>query len=137
LLHVQQNNIKVVGIAFLEQSLDPRHRVHARSFVGGHLRHQPVILARNPAERDAQHAMHVRVSLGRLEKANAAIVSVTHQPVEALLAEIALHLAVMRAGAESQPRHLHSGLPQRDPVGRLRSLRLQRKRLYTRQRACG
>ena len=134
MLPVQQHDVEVIGVRELAQLVDLLLRIHA--FAGGDLRHQPVAVARNALQRDAQHSVHVAVGLGGFEEADAAVVGVAHQPREAVLSQVALHLAAEGAGAEREPRHLHAGFSQRHPIGRAVSRRrFQREASRCRQGA--
>ena len=105
-LHVQQHDVEVVGLRGSAQVVDLGLRILAVACL--HLGHEAVVLAGNALERNAEHLMHAGICLGRLEEANAAVVGMTHEGVEAVLAQAALHIAVVGPCAESQPRHFHS-----------------------------
>jgi hypothetical protein len=83
----------------------------------GHLRHEPVAVARNALERDAEHAVHVAVRLSGLEETDAAVIGVAHLPRELSLTEFALHAPAVGPCAERQPRHLDARLAERHPIG--------------------
>ena len=91
-------------------------RIHA--FVRRHLRHQPIAVARNALQRDAQHLVHLAVRLGGLEETNAVIVGVAHQLRELVLSQFALHSPAHGSGAEREPRHFDVGFSERHPIGR-------------------
>src|SRR5471032_2822502 len=60
--------------------------------------------------------MHLAVSLGGLEEANAPVVRVAHLPGELVLPQLALRSPAHRPGAERQARHLDARLSERHPV---------------------
>ena len=72
-----------------------------------------------------------------LEEADAAIVGVAHQMREAVLPQVALHLAADGAGAERQACHLHAGTAERDQIGRAAALGEEWKATGCRHRAGG
>ncbi len=78
-LVVQQHDVEVFGVGELAQLIDLGLRIHA--FARGHLRHQPVGIARDALQRNTEHPVHVAVGFGGFEKANPAVVSVAHQRV--------------------------------------------------------
>ena len=82
-------------------------RIH--TFMGGHLGHDPIAVARNALQGHSEHPVHLAVRLSGLEEANAAVVGVAHQTRKAFLSQVALHLAAEAAGAKREPRHLHPG----------------------------
>src|SRR5262249_12817736 len=108
------HDIEVVGARELTQLIDLLLRIH--SFARRHLGHQPVGIARNALQSRAQHLMHLAVTLGGLEKANAPIIRVAHQPGELLLPQFALRSPAKCPSAESEPRHLDAGLPESYPI---------------------
>ncbi len=87
-LVMHQHDVEIIGVGQLAQLVDFLERVHA--FARGYLRHQPVGIARNALQRDPQHAVHIAVSLGGLEKADAAVVGVAHEAGELVLPQLAL-----------------------------------------------
>ena len=89
-LVVQQHHVEVIGIRQLAQLIDLLLRIHA--FARRHLGHQPVRIARNALQRHAQHLVHLAVSLGGLEEANAPVVRMADQLGELVLPQFALRL---------------------------------------------
>ena len=60
--------------------------------------------------------MHFAIRFGGFKESDTTIVGVAHQPGEVVLPKVALDLAAHRTCSERQPRHLHAGLAERDPV---------------------
>jgi len=96
------------------------------AFVGGHLVHQLIAVARKGFERLAQHGRR-RVSLGSLEEADAVVVRIMNQPRELLLPQLGLHISVLASGAEGQPGHLHPRFSKGYHVGGFGSRSMQRQ----------
>ena len=106
MLPVQQHHVEVFGIREFAQLVDFCLRIH--TFPGGHLRHKAITIARNALQGDSEHPVHVAVRLSSLEKANAPIVGVAHQPGKPVLSQVALHLAAEAPSAKRESSHLHS-----------------------------
>jgi hypothetical protein len=114
MLPVQEHDVEVFGIRELAELVEFLLRIH--TLVGGDFRHQAIAIAWNALQGYAEHPVHVAVGLGSFEEANAAVVSVAHQPGKAVLAEVALYLAAEAASAEGEARDLHSRLSQPYPI---------------------
>src|SRR5205823_6137253 len=78
---------KYSGMGEFAQLVDLLQRIYA--FMCGHLRHQPIAIARNALQRHAEHPVHLAVGLSGLKEANAAIVGVTDQPRKLVLSQLA------------------------------------------------
>jgi len=112
---MQQQDVEVVGVQLLAIAIDHGHRIVG--LLQAVFRHQPVAIARNAGQRDAQHVVHAGVVLRSFEETNAVVVGVADQARELLLAEFALHFAAEGARAEGQAGHLDARVAERHPVG--------------------
>src|ERR1017187_5710886 len=113
---VQQHDIDVLGLQLAAEVVDLRPRRGARTRCAV-LGHQPVALAGQSLESDAEHLRHAAIAFGGFEEADAAVVSVTDQAGESFLAKFALHPAAKRAGAQGDPRDFDIALAEGNPVG--------------------
>src|SRR5215471_21209712 len=112
-LPVQQHDVKVLSLRDVPQLVELGLRV-SPLVEGSHLAHQLIAVARQPFKRLSQHSRCL-VGLGRLKEANAAIVSIAHQPGELLLPQRSLYRTAVRSSSEGQAGHVHflSGQAQR------------------------
>ena len=71
----------------------------------------------NAFEGDAEHAVHVVIGVGGFKEADAVVVGVADEAVEAFLAEVALDGSIVGAGAEGEARDFDVRLAEGDEVG--------------------
>ena len=114
MLPVQQHDVEIVRVGQLAQLVD--FGLWIDTVVRSDFGHQPVAVARDALQRNAQHPVHVAIRFGCLKEADAAIVGISHQAVELILAQVALHFTAHTAGPERQARHLDVRLAKRHPI---------------------
>src|SRR5438309_1792050 len=101
---MQQKDVDVFRAQLLSKLVDLRSGI-ARSGRAV-LCHQLVGVAWDGLQRDREHLRHAVIAFGRLEKADATIVRVPHEPCELLLPKLTLDPAAVSAGSEGESRHL-------------------------------
>src|SRR5438270_13808704 len=105
---MHQHYIEVIGMRKPAQLVDLLLWVHP--FARRHFGHQPVRIAWDALQRHTQHLVHLTVSLGGLQEANAPVIRVTYQPRKLVLPQLALRLPAERSYAAREARHLDTGL---------------------------
>jgi len=122
---MQQRDVEVLRLGRSAQLVDLLLRID--SVVGRNLGHQAIAVAGNTLESYTEHLVHATVGLGSFEEADTALMGMTHQPGELILAQVALGLAGKGSRAECEPRDLNVCLSQGYPIGRSLRFGLQRK----------
>src|ERR1700722_5346732 len=123
MLPVQQHHVEILGIREFAQLVDFILRIH--TFPSGHLRHNPIAIARNALQSHSEHPVHVAIRLRGLEEANAAVIRITHQPRKLLLPQVPLHSPAETPRAKRESRHFHLRFSERHPIRRSLALRSQ------------
>jgi len=132
---VEQHDVEVVGVGLAAEVVEALLGIAVG--VGSDLGHEAVGVAGDAAQGDAEHAMHFGVGFGGFEEADAAVVGVTDQGVELVLAEVALDCSVVGSGAEGEARDFDVRLAQGDPVGGFGAVGQQRQGAGGGERAGG
>ena len=114
-LPVEERDVEVVGVDLLAELIDADLRIDG--IFGRHLGHELIGVARDAFEGDAEHAVHVVIGVGGFKEADAMVVGVADEAIEALLAEVALDRSIVGAGTEGEARDLDAGFAEGDEVG--------------------
>jgi hypothetical protein len=109
-LPVEEHDVEVVGLEGFEHGVEALGGV---AVVGGDLVHDDVALTRVGLEGFAEHGGG-HVGFGGFIEADAALIGVSDETVEFLLAERGLHVAVVGAGAEGEARGFDVGAAEGD-----------------------
>src|SRR5579872_3881629 len=104
-LPMQQHDVKVLRLRGAPQFVELGLRINPL-VEGSNLAHQLIAVARQAFQRLSQHSRRL-VGLSRLEETDAAIVGITHDPRELLLAQRGLYRSAVRPGSKGQPRHIY------------------------------
>ena len=112
---MDEDHVNVLGLQ--ESALIVESGDAVFTFAQTELGHQPIRVARNALQSDAEHLRHALIGLRGFEKADAAIVRMAHQPGELFLPEFSLDAAAMSAGPECEPGDLNARVPEFHPVG--------------------